>query len=71
MRVDKQHALKISNDDAKTHYRDLSIYEINIQLVADHWKIDYELKNKKLRGGGPHYIISAETGEILSKRFEQ
>jgi len=71
MRVDKEVAMKIANDDARLYYRDLSIYKINIQLVENHWKIDYELKNKESQGGGPHYMVSAETGEILSKYFEQ
>lgn len=71
MKIDKQEALKIANEDARKQYRDLSIYEVVTELDDKNWKIDYELKNKRLRGGGPHYLISSETGEIVSRRYEQ
>jgi hypothetical protein len=29
------------------------------------------LRDPNLQGGGPHYVIDAETGAILSKRYEQ
>jgi hypothetical protein len=28
-------------------------------------------ENPKLKGGGPHYIIDAHTGTVISKRYEQ
>jgi hypothetical protein len=49
----------------------LSPYRIQLVLEDDGWHIDYELKNPKLKGGGPHYIIDAHTGAIVSKRYEQ
>ena len=30
-----------------------------------------DLSDPGAQGGGPHYIVSAETGEILAKRYEQ
>lgn len=64
-------ALAIAQADAAGVYRDLSPYRIQLVLEDDGWHIDYELKNPKLKGGGPHYIIDAHTGAIVSKRYEQ
>ncbi|MDH3717695.1 MAG: hypothetical protein OES79_06185 [Planctomycetota bacterium] len=64
-------ALKIARTDAESAYRDLTIYRIAIALEENGWLVDYELKDPQLQGGGPHYVIDARTGEILSKRYEQ
>jgi hypothetical protein len=63
--------LAIAQADAVTVYRDLSRYNIRLALEADGWHVDYELKDRKWKGGGAHYIIDAATGAILSKRYEQ
>ena len=42
-----------------------------ISLEDDGWHVDYELKNDKMMGGGPHYVIDAESGTIIAKRYEQ
>jgi hypothetical protein len=54
-------ALAIAQADAARVYRDLSIYRIQLVLEDDGWHVDYELKNPELKGGGPHYIIDANT----------
>jgi hypothetical protein len=64
-------ALRIAHADAVRAYRDLSPYRILLELAEDGWRIDYELKDPKLIGGGPHYVIDSVTGAILSKRYEQ
>jgi hypothetical protein len=64
-------ALTIAQADAARVYRDLSLYRIEIALEVDGWHVDYQLKNPKLKGGGPHYIIDAHSGAIVSKRYEQ
>jgi hypothetical protein len=64
-------ALAIAQADAVRAYRDLSPFRIQLALESDGWHVDYELKDPKLKGGGPHYIIDAHTGAILSKRYEQ
>jgi uncharacterized membrane protein YkoI len=64
-------ALTIAQADAIKAYRDLSGYRIQIVLEADGWHIDYDLKDPRLKGGGPRYVIDAATGAILSKRYEQ
>jgi hypothetical protein len=63
--------LKIANVDAEKAYRDLSPFRIEIVLKDDGWHIDYELKDPQLNGGGPHYVIDAATGAIVTKRYEQ
>jgi hypothetical protein len=64
-------ALAIAQADAARVYRDLSPYRIQLSLEDDGWHIDYNLKDPRLKGGGPHYIIDAHSGTILSKRYEQ
>jgi hypothetical protein len=63
--------LAIAQADATRVYRDLSPYRIQLVLEDDGWHVDYELKDPRLKGGGPHYLIDAQTGVIVSKRYEQ
>ena len=69
--INKKEALEIANADAQKAYRDLSIYNIKAELIDEEWHIDYNLSDPQMLGGGPHYIISAKTGKILSFRYEQ
>ena len=69
--VASDRALFVAQSDAQQAYRDLSGYRIQLVLEDDGWHVDYELKNPQLVGGGPHYIIDAQTGAIISKRYEQ
>jgi hypothetical protein len=64
-------ALAIAQADAARAYRDLSEFRIQLVLEDDGWHVDYELKDARLKGGGPHYVIDAHTGTILSKHYEQ
>jgi hypothetical protein len=64
-------ALTIAQADAQKVYRELSGYRIQLVLEVDGWHIDYVLKDPRLKGGGPRYIIDSQTGEIVSKRYEQ
>ena len=64
-------ALAVAQADAARVYRDLSPYRIQLSLEDDGWHVDYNLKDPRLKGGGPHYIIDAHTGAIVSKRYEQ
>ena len=64
-------ALAIAQADAARVYRDLSLYRIQLVLEDDGWHVDYDLKNPGLKGGGPHYIIDAQTGAVVSRRYEQ
>lgn len=64
-------ALAIAQADALKAYRDLSEYRIQLVLEADGWHVDYELKDPRRKGGGPHYVIDSGTGAIVAKRYEQ
>jgi hypothetical protein len=64
-------ALAIAHGDAVQAYGDLSAYRIQLALEDDGWHVDYELKDRRLKGGGPHYVIDGRTGAIISKRYEQ
>jgi hypothetical protein len=73
--ITQTHALRIAESDAVIVYRDLTPYEVEIQLEADGWHIEYHLKplpgSRFMTGGGPHYIIDASTGAILDKKYYQ
>jgi hypothetical protein len=69
--LNSDQALAIAQADAAKAYRDLSAYRIGLTLEADGWHIDYELKDPRLKGGGPHYVIDPLSGTIVSKRYEQ
>lgn len=64
-------ALAVAQADAATAYRDLSMFRIQLVLEADGWHVDYELRDPRLKGGGPHYVIDAVRGVIVSKQYEQ
>ena len=66
-----EQVLAVAQADAVTAYRDLSPYRIELVLEDDGWHVDYQLKDRRLKGGGPHYVIDAHTGRILAKRYEQ
>jgi hypothetical protein len=63
--------LAIAQAAAAKAYRDLSVYRIQLALEADGWHVDYELKDPRLKGGGPHFVIDPHSGNINSKRYEQ
>lgn len=69
--IGRKEALKIARENAERMYRDLSIYKIEAELKDGKWYVDYNILNTQMVGGGPHYVISAETGEIISFRYEQ
>ena len=71
-RIDRDEALRIAREDARTVYPNLEAYTESAELENNEvWKVDYELRDTGAQGGGPHYAISAESGEILAKRYEQ
>ena len=69
LRADR--VLAIAQADAERAYRDLSRYMVRISQEEDGWHVDYELKGEAIKGGGPHYLIDPDSGEILRKRYEQ
>jgi hypothetical protein len=69
--ITSDQALRIARLDAERVYRDLSPYRASIALEQDGWHVDYELKDSRLQGGGPHYVIDPWDGAILTKQYEQ
>lgn len=63
--------LRIAHQDAQAVYRDLSGFKITLTPCADGWHVDYDLTDPFLAGGGPHYVIHPDTGDILARRYEQ
>ena len=70
-RLSCDQVLKIARTDAEKVYRDLARYSIRMTEEPDGWHVDYELKDGRARGGGPHYVIDPISGNIMSKRYEQ
>jgi hypothetical protein len=64
-------ALRIAQADAEKAYRNLTGYRIVLALEPDGWHVDYQLKSPTAVGGGPHYLIDAVSGAIVTKRYEQ
>ena len=66
-------ALSVAQADAEKAYRDLSRHRIEIRLEDDSWYVEYFFSGtgRFHVGGGPHYIIDAHTGEIVSKKYYQ
>jgi hypothetical protein len=69
--IDEATAREIAKKDAMQVYRDLSIYKVKAELKNGKWYIDYDLEGEAMAGGGPHYVISGSTGEIVERRYEQ
>jgi hypothetical protein len=70
-KIASDEALRSARLDAEKAYLDLSPFFVLVELEDDDWHVDYELKNKLSHGGGPHYLIDAQTGAIRTKRYEQ
>ncbi len=64
-------ALEIASADAERVYRNVERFRISLALEADGWHIEYDLKSPSCVGGGPHYVIDATTGTIVSKKYFQ
>lgn len=63
--------LRIAHQDAEAVYRDLSGFKITLTPCPDGWHVDYDLTDPLVAGGGPHYVIHPDTGDILARRYEQ
>jgi hypothetical protein len=63
--------LRIAHQDAQAVYRDLSEFKITLWRCPDGWHVDYDLTDPLAAGGGPHYVIDPDSGNILARRYEQ
>lgn len=74
-RVTSDQALRVAEADAITAYQDLSRFRIEISLEDDGWHVTYRIKQRNgsrfLTGGGPHYVIDATTGVIVTAKYYQ
>lgn len=70
--ITRQQALAIAEADAVPEYGD-DLFHLTLEVVLkdDKWHVDYWLRKPRWAGGGPHYIIDANTGEILFKKYSQ
>lgn len=64
-------ALRTALADASAVYTELHLYDITLRLHPDGWRVDFEFKDEDAQSGGPHYVIDATSGAILTKRYEQ
>jgi hypothetical protein len=70
--ISRSRATAIAEADALPMYGvSLHTMESRISLHEDGWHIDYELRDQEEQGGGPHYVIDASTGAIVSKKYYQ
>lgn len=71
MTITEEEARRIAHEDAERVYRDLSMYAVFVEREHDTWRIGYRPSDPFTVGGGPQYVISRETGEIISRHYEQ
>ena len=60
--------------DAIRAYQDLDNLRREVRLEDGKWFVEYRLDfpaGMRVAGGGPHYVIDATTGEIISKKYYQ
>jgi hypothetical protein len=69
--ISEDAARDIAAAEAGQAYHDLSGYTVSARLTDGSWHVDYELSDETLLGGGPHYVIDADSGEITASRYEQ
>lgn len=71
--ISRDRAIGIAEADALTMYGDyLHTLELRASLHDDGWHLVYSPRRDGYRtGGGPHYVIDASTGAIVSKTYYQ
>jgi hypothetical protein len=70
-KITEEEALEVARLDAERAYHDLSRYRVDARLEPNGWRVEYWLKDPGVQGGGPHYLIDAQNGVILSKAYYQ
>lgn len=69
--VSRQQAISIAEADGLPVYGNLDDLTLEVTLMDDGWHVDYWVRKHRHAGGGPHYIINADTGQIVFKRYDQ
>jgi hypothetical protein len=49
----------------------LNSLRLQVTLQDDGWHVEYHQWRPRHTGGGPHYVIDATTGTIVSKKYSQ
>ncbi len=72
-KLTRDRVLSIAEADAVAAYDNLNSFRVEIQLKSDGWHVEYLFRGEGRfhTGGGPTYIIDAETGAILDKKYYQ
>ncbi len=72
--VSSDQALRIAQADGILAYGDLTRFRVEITLEVDGWHVKHFIQQRngsRIAGGGPHYVIDATTGAIVSKTYYQ
>jgi len=69
-KVDRRQAIAIARKDSRKAYRSLTMYQVVVCELSSAWVVVFS-PEAKLDGGGPEYVISKRTGDILDKRYYQ
>ena len=71
--MSRPHAIGIAEADALPMYGAyLHTLVLEMTLHDDGWHLKYSPRRQGFRtGGGPHYVIDATTGAIVTKKYYQ
>lgn len=70
--VDRRQAIAIAEADAVPLFgNELNVLTLEAALHDDGWHVEYHMRRRGWAGGGPHYVIDADTGVIKSKKYYQ
>ncbi len=71
--VSRQQAIAVAEADALPMYgaKRLDGLMLCAVLHEDGWHIEYRQWRFRHTGGGPHYVIDATTGSIVTKHYYQ
>ncbi len=71
--ISRQQAIVIAEADAVPMYGLARLNSLMLKAVLheDGWHIEYQQWRPRHTGGGPHYVIDATTGDIVSKKYYQ
>jgi hypothetical protein len=71
--ISRQQAVTLAEADALPMYGPewLNSLRLQVTLQDDGWHVEYHQWRPRHTGGGPHYVIDATTGAIVSKKYYQ
>lgn len=70
MTITEREAIRIARRDARTAYDDRSGFRVTTTFDGTNWHVGYRPEGTPA-GGGPEYVISGETGDIVDKTYSQ